>query len=458
MRLGAAERELLAVVERVGAGALLVHRRSRGAQRRRRRARAEDLGLEARLDELARAVREREHLVHRRAVRRARPRVAVAAVGERAGDVEARARRAAGDAGDAVRADARAVVAGVDLDQDPQPAARAGHGPAERDRPLDAVAADGQRAGVVQRAQPLGLAARRPDRAGDEHVVDAGAHERLGHADRAGRHAVRAGGDLAVGHGGGAVGLHVRAQRDLAPPELRGHRLEVGLEHGQVDEQAGCVEPLRQPRRHQLGGRGLGVQGRVVAQHGASLALRGARVNAPFVGCRPRRRRASLARRELTDYVPAGIVRAQRGAAGAGALGLLAAGLVPYADPGFRPGAATLAAGAVGVLAFGAGLEAVERWLVRRPQPFTSPAEVAADDAIRAQSIHAVAGAGLALLLLFCCGVALLLQAADATVLRTTMAVVAAACLVLSLVVCRDIGAESWRVRRPGRAGGAAPA
>ena len=43
--------------------------------------------------------------------------------------------------------------------------------------------------------------------------------------------------------------------------------------------------------------------------------------------------------------------------------------------------------------------------MVRRPQPFTSPSLVAADDAIRAQSVHAIAGAGLALLLVALSGV-----------------------------------------------------
>jgi hypothetical protein len=93
---------------------------------------------------------------------------------------------------------------------------------------------------------------------------------------------------------------------------------------------------------------------------------------------------------------------------------------------------------AAAVVVLGAGLEAIERWLVRRPQPFTDPELVAADDAIRAQSIHAVAGAGLALLLLAGCGVALVLGAPA----------VAAVALVLALLACRDIGEGAWRVRR----------
>jgi hypothetical protein len=104
-------------------------------------------------------------------------------------------------------------------------------------------------------------------------------------------------------------------------------------------------------------------------------------------------------------------------------------------------------AGAV-VLAFSAGLEAVERWLVRRPQPFTSPSEIAADDAIRAQSIRDVAGAGLALLLLFCGGVALMLQASDITLARSVMIAPAVACVIGALLVYRGVGETAWRVRR----------
>jgi hypothetical protein len=170
------------------------------------------------------------------------------------------------------------------------------------------------------------------------------------------------------------------------------------------------------------------------------------------------RRRASLARRELGGYVSRRAILAQRSAAAACALGAIAAALVPYADARSDPGAASALLGAVGVLALGAGLEAIERWLVRRPQPFTSPPLVAADDAIRAQSVQAVAGAGLAVLLLLCAGVALALQASDVAVLHSTMIVVAAGCLIASLFVCRDIGEGAWRVRRPAGAGDAASA
>lgn len=174
---------------------------------------------------------------------------------------------------------------------------------------------------------------------------------------------------------------------------------------------------------------------------------------------RPRpgqRRTASLVRRELGDYLPRPVLLGQRAATVSAALGLIAMGLVPYADDVSIPGAAGLAVGAVIVVAFGAGLEAIERWLVVRPQPFTDPAMVAADDAIRVHSIDALAGAGLAVLLLVCCGIALGIQASESDVLGTVMIVPAAGCLIASLAVCRGVGTEARRVRADTR--GPAPA
>jgi hypothetical protein len=169
------------------------------------------------------------------------------------------------------------------------------------------------------------------------------------------------------------------------------------------------------------------------------------------------RRAASLVRRELEHYLPRWVIVAQRVLAAVLALGLLAIGLVPYPDSVSNPGPASLTLGAVAVLAAGAGLEAVERWLLRRPQPYTSPPLVAADDAIRAQSIRAVAGAGVALLLLLASGVSLGLQASDVTVLHWAMVPPAAVCLLLSLVACGEIGQRPWRVRRPVHGTGTAP-
>lgn len=164
----------------------------------------------------------------------------------------------------------------------------------------------------------------------------------------------------------------------------------------------------------------------------------------------PARRSASLVPRELADYLPRHLLHVQRALGIVVALGLLAVGLVPY-DPRevAQPEWLELLAAAAAFAAFGAGLETVERWLVRRPQPFTSQSEVAADDAIRAQSVQSLAGSGLALLLVACSGIFVALAASDVAVLRWTMWLPALVALLLSIRACLDIGQRTWRVRRP---------
>jgi hypothetical protein len=163
----------------------------------------------------------------------------------------------------------------------------------------------------------------------------------------------------------------------------------------------------------------------------------------------PARRSASLIPRDLADYLPRRLLLLQRALGLAAALGALALGLVPYdAQSAAEPQWPGLLTGAAILAAFTAGLEALERWLVRRPQPFTSPALVAADDAIRAQSLHSLAGSGLALLLLVCSGVCLGLAASDVAILRWTMWLPALVALLLAIRASLEIGQRSSRVRR----------
>jgi hypothetical protein len=162
------------------------------------------------------------------------------------------------------------------------------------------------------------------------------------------------------------------------------------------------------------------------------------------------RRSASLVPRELADYLPRRLLRAQRTLGVAAVFGVLVLGLVPY-DPreAAEPEWLSLLAGAAVFGAFAVGLEALERWLVRRPQPFTHPSLVAADDAIRAQSVHSLAGSGIALLLVLCSGICVGLAASDVDVLRWTMWLPALVALFLSIRACLEIGHRGWRVRRP---------
>jgi hypothetical protein len=173
----------------------------------------------------------------------------------------------------------------------------------------------------------------------------------------------------------------------------------------------------------------------------------------------PGRRSASLVPRDLESYLPRRLVLAQRALAVAVVVGILVTGLVPYPSEAADPDWSALAGGAAffAVLAF--ALEALERWVVRRPQPYTSASLVAADDAIRAQSVHTLAGAGVALLLLGLSGVFAVLTASDVDALTWTMWLPALAAFVLSIRACLDIGQQPWRVRRRvDRRAGAAPA
>jgi hypothetical protein len=160
------------------------------------------------------------------------------------------------------------------------------------------------------------------------------------------------------------------------------------------------------------------------------------------------RRAAALVPRELPDYLPRKILWAQRVLGVAAVLGLVVVALVPYGERAPQPDrVATLAAATLAAL-LTVALERLERRLIGRSQPFTSGSLLAADDAIRAQAVHSVAGAGLALLLLLVSGVALVLTQSDVDALRLTMWLPAALAFGLALRACGDVGHRPWSVRR----------
>jgi hypothetical protein len=162
------------------------------------------------------------------------------------------------------------------------------------------------------------------------------------------------------------------------------------------------------------------------------------------------RRSASVVPRELAQYMPRGLLYAQRGLGVAVLLGAAALGAVPFerSAGAVEPAWLTLLTYGGVFAALAAGLEALERWVVRRPQPFTSPSLVAADDAIRAQSVHSLAGSGLALLLVACSGIFFGLATSSVPVLRSTMWLPTLITLFLAIRACIDVGPRAWRVRR----------
>ena len=161
------------------------------------------------------------------------------------------------------------------------------------------------------------------------------------------------------------------------------------------------------------------------------------------------RRVATLVPREVNDYLPRRLVLAQRALAVATIVGVTLVLALPFdqhAD--FRPSAATVLPIVVSAAVLGFSLERIERWLVQRPQPFSDSELVAADDAIRSQSVHSVAGSGLAMLLLLLGATLFGLATSDVQVLRWTMWVPALVCFLGSIQVCLYYGHRAWRVRR----------
>jgi hypothetical protein len=168
---------------------------------------------------------------------------------------------------------------------------------------------------------------------------------------------------------------------------------------------------------------------------------------------RPQRtlpRAASLEPRTLGQYLPGYAIWAQR------VIPVLAVGLVPVAtaleeQPFSRPsGTVPFAAVAAGLVAVGLALEGIERMIVRRAQPVVARDLLLADEAIRASSVHAMAGAGNALLLL---GLAYLLgtlvTATSITALSWTFGILSFVALGLALSSWIDLGhPTSWRIRR----------
>jgi hypothetical protein len=166
-------------------------------------------------------------------------------------------------------------------------------------------------------------------------------------------------------------------------------------------------------------------------------------------------RSASVVPRDLDQYLPARMLRAQRGVGLAAVIGAFVVGGLPYGErsQGAEPPntAMILVLGLIAA-AFAVGLERLQRWLIERPQPFTDPELLAADDAIRSQSVHSLAGSGIAVLLLLAGTMCWAMSASDLQVLRWVMWVPAVLSFLAALYACLYFGHRAWRVRRPSAA------
>ena len=164
------------------------------------------------------------------------------------------------------------------------------------------------------------------------------------------------------------------------------------------------------------------------------------------------RRVAALVPREVADYLPRRLLVAQRvlGVAPS-ALALMVFAVDFERDPAAgvdgSPRVTAVAFAAVaGLLAV--ALVRLERWLVQRPQPFTEPDLVAADDAIRSQAVHSTAGSGLAIELVCLAGVLLVLSRSDVQLLRWTLPWAGVLGFVAAVCACLYYGHRAWHVRR----------
>jgi hypothetical protein len=158
------------------------------------------------------------------------------------------------------------------------------------------------------------------------------------------------------------------------------------------------------------------------------------------------RRVAALAPRDLDDYLPRRLLVGQRALAGA-VVAVCALLFVVPADETIGNSPAPVSVAVIAAV-LGLALPRVERWLLQRPQPFTDVDLIAADDAIRSQSLHSVAGSGLAILLMLLGGGLFNLATSDVQLLRWTMWAPGLACFVGSIYVCLYYGHRAWRVRR----------
>ena len=165
-------------------------------------------------------------------------------------------------------------------------------------------------------------------------------------------------------------------------------------------------------------------------------------------------RSAALVPRRLGDYLPVRVVAGMRLAALAtvALVPLLAWGPLTPAPVrelvvGGRGGALATAALAVAVAA---AVELAVRRLVGRPQPAADPEALAVDDALRSTSVHAVAGAGLAIVLLsLSVQVGLVAANLGGGPGRTAVVALSWACAAAALAAWIRVGhPRRWTVRR----------
>lgn len=162
-------------------------------------------------------------------------------------------------------------------------------------------------------------------------------------------------------------------------------------------------------------------------------------------------RTASLVPRALNDYLPGYAVAALRG------LPILSVALIPVfmiahgrsappvstiSDLGFAVTSAVL-------LVMAIGIAVMQRMIVHRPQPVLAPDLLEADDAVRSASVHALAGGGVALSLIWLTYQLGAIGNGQAGLVSWVLAFLAILSIGLALASWIDLAhPKEWRVRR----------
>ncbi len=165
---------------------------------------------------------------------------------------------------------------------------------------------------------------------------------------------------------------------------------------------------------------------------------------------------ASLVPRELADYLPLRLRNGQRVVAVMAVATGIAAAILPdesavlfFGPPRSTGEVALLTAATVAVIMV---VEWLERLVVCRPQPVATPDLLAADDAIRASSVHSICGAGLAIALLLTGRLLGDVAGASDGVLGSAAAALGAIAWLGAYIAFLYYGNRAWRVARSRRA------
>jgi len=159
--------------------------------------------------------------------------------------------------------------------------------------------------------------------------------------------------------------------------------------------------------------------------------------------------RATLSPRELPTYVSRRRITLAR------VLGLATAGVALLAyvvEPRETIGILTrpwIVAVGLAALAAPVLLECIERWIIHRPQPISSPSLLAADDAMRSQSVHSISGAGIALQITLLAELLIVLASSDVDLLRRWTTVPAMLASWVAPFAWLWFANRRWAVRRP---------